>query len=171
MRSLTARPVRLRRGAASARHVVMAAGFFLICVNAHAQSNRTASGGNVRAAIEAGNKKFTDGAAKGDAAMIASAYTTDAEAFPPNSEIVKGRPALQKLWQSVLDSGISTIDLATKEVESSGIIAYEVGTYEMKAKDGKVADHGKYCVVWKHVGGQWLLHRDIWTTSMPQAKK
>jgi uncharacterized protein (TIGR02246 family) len=125
----------------------------------------------VRAAIEAGNKKFADGAAKKDAALIATAYTTDAQAFPPNSDVVKGRPAIQKLWQSVLDSGIAAFELKTMEVESAGNIAYEVGTYAMKTKDGKVADHGKYCVVWKQVNGQWLLHRDIWTTNLPEAKK
>jgi ketosteroid isomerase-like protein len=125
----------------------------------------------VRAAIEAGNKKFVDGAAKHDAALIASAYTEDAEAFPPNSDKVKGRPALQKLWQSVLDSGIAAFELNTTEVDSEGHLAYEVGTYSMKTKDGTVADRGKYCVVWKRVNGQWLLHRDIWTTSLPEAKK
>jgi len=125
----------------------------------------------VRTAIEAGNKKFADGAARRDAVLIASAYTEDAEAFPPNSELVKGRPALQKLWQSVLDSGIAAIDLKTTEVEANGPLAYEVGTYEMKTKDGKVADRGKYCVVWKQFNGQWLLHRDIWTTSVPEARK
>lgn len=132
-----------------------------------------AGGGNaaVRAAIEAGSKKFIDGAAKRDAALIASAYTEDAEAFPPNSDVVKGRPALQKLWQSVLDSGIAAFDLNTTEVEADGNLAYEVGTYVMKTKDGKIADRGKYCVVWKRVNGQWLLHRDIWTTSLPEEKK
>ena len=136
----------------------------------HAQK-AVAGTGEVRAAIEKGNKKFSDGALKKDAALIATAYTTDGEAFPPNSDVVKGRPALQKLWQSVLDSGIAGFELKTSEVESAGNIAYEVGTYAMKTKDGKVADYGKYCVVWKQVDGQWLLHRDIWTTSMPEAKK
>ena len=72
-------------------------------------AQKPAATGNaaVRAAMEAGNKKFADGAAKHDAALIASAYTVDAEAYPPNSGAVKGRPALQKLWQSVLDSGIA----------------------------------------------------------------
>jgi hypothetical protein len=53
----------------------------------------------------------------------------------------------------------------------SGDLAYEVGTYAMKMKNGKVADRGKYCVVWKRVKGQWFLHRDIWSTSMPAATK
>lgn len=153
--------------------VALVFAFVLSGIAAIAQKPAPAAGGNaaVRAAIEAGNKKFADGAIKKDAALIASAYTVDAEAYPPNSGAVKGRPALQKLWQSVLDSGIAGFELKTIEVDSSGPLAYEVGTYAMKTKDGKVADQGKYCVVWKKVNGQWLLHRDIWTTSMPAATK
>jgi uncharacterized protein (TIGR02246 family) len=130
-----------------------------------------AQDGAVRAAIEAGNKKFVNGAAKGDASLIASAYTSDAEAFPPNSDVVRGRPAIEKLWKSVLDSGINGFELVTTEVASQGNLAYEVGTYVMKMKDGKVADRGKYCVVWKKVNGRWLLHRDICSTNLPEAKK
>ncbi len=128
------------------------------------------TGGNVRAAIEAANKTFLDGAAKKNAAIIASVYTEDAEAFPPHEDVVKGRPALQKMWQSVLDAGIA-LDLVTRDIESSGNLAYETGTYSMKTADGAVVDRGKYCVVWKRVGGEWRLHRDIWSTSMPEAKK
>ena len=150
----------------------LAAAALLTAGTARPVRAQQAAGGNaVRAAIEAGNKKFSDGAAKHDAALIATAYTADAEAFPPNSDVVTGRPALQKLWQSVLDSGITGIDLKTTEVESAGNMAYEVGMYTMKTKDGKVADHGKYCVVWKQANGRWLLHRDIWTTNMPEVKK
>jgi uncharacterized protein (TIGR02246 family) len=126
---------------------------------------------DVRAAIEAANNKFMAAAAKGDAATLASLYTPDAEAFPPNADIVKGRAALQKMWQGVLASGIGSMELTTSEVESAGDLAYEVGTYAMKTKDGKVADRGKYVVVWKRVNGQWLLHRDIWSTNMPATTK
>jgi uncharacterized protein (TIGR02246 family) len=123
-----------------------------------------------RAAIDAANKKFAAAFAKKDAAGVAAAYSPDANAFPPNAPIVKGRAAIQKMWQDVIDSGIADLSLATTEVESAGNLAYESGTYEMKTKDGKVADRGKYCVVWKKVNGQWMLHRDIWSTDMPAAK-
>lgn len=123
-----------------------------------------------RAAIEAANKKFSTGAAKADAALIASVYSEDAEAYPPNAEVVRGRAAIQKLWQSVLDSGITGFELNTRDVEAAGNLAYESGTYALRTKDGKVADRGKYCVVWKRVQGRWLLHRDIWNTNMPADK-
>jgi uncharacterized protein (TIGR02246 family) len=123
-----------------------------------------------RAAIEAANQKFVAAFNKQDATGVAAAYSPDANAFPPNSPIVKGRPAIQKMWQDVITSGITSIAIATTEVESAGTIAYEAGTYELKTKDGKVADKGKYCVVWKKLNGQWMLHRDIWSTDMPAAK-
>ena len=65
------------------------------------------------------------------------------------------------------------ITIARRQIlfEAEGNLAYEVGAYALKTKDGKVADRGKYCVVWKRVNGQWLLHRDIWTTNLPEAKK
>jgi len=124
----------------------------------------------VRAAVEAGNKKFSAAVTKGDAAALASLYTTDAEAFPPNSDFVKGRAAIQAMWKGVLDTGVTGAELATTEVEAQGTFASEVGTYVIKLKDGTVADRGKYVVVWKKVGGQWLLHRDIWNTSQPAPK-
>jgi ketosteroid isomerase-like protein len=119
------------------------------------------------AAIDAANKKFAAAFTKGDAAGVAATYSPDANAFPPNAAILKGRAAIQKMWQDVIDSGIASISLGSTEVESAGNIAYESGTYEMKMKDGKVADRGKYCVVWKKVNGQWMLHRDIWSTDLP----
>ena len=124
-----------------------------------------------KAAIDAANSKFVAAFNKKDAAGVAATYSPDANAFPPNASIIKGRPAIQKMWQDVLDSGISSIALATTEVESGGNIAYESGTYEMKTKDGQMADKGKYCVVWKKANGQWMLHRDIWSTDMPVSKR
>lgn len=123
-----------------------------------------------KASIDAANKKFVAAFNKKDAAGVAATYSPDANAFPPNAALIKGRAEIQKMWQGVIDSGITSIALATTEVESGGNIAYESGTYEMKLKDGKVADKGKYCVVWKKVNGQWMLHRDIWSTDMPAPK-
>ena len=148
---------------------------FIVCaiITATAAGQETAksqSAGGVKAAIEAGNKAFEAGMEKGDAAAIAALYSTNAEAFPPNGDVVRGRAAIQKLWQGVHDSGIAGADLDTTEVRADGNLAYEVGTYAMKGKDGKVLDKGKYVVVWIKEGGNWRIHRDIWNTSMPAPK-
>jgi uncharacterized protein (TIGR02246 family) len=126
--------------------------------------------GNARAAIEAANKKFSAAYASGKAGDVAAMYTADAVAFPPNSDVVKGRDGLQKLWQGMIDSGAKAVDLTTTEVEAHGDTAHEAGTYSVKDAAGKVVDHGKYIVIWKQQQGQWKLHRDIWNTSMPAGK-
>jgi uncharacterized protein (TIGR02246 family) len=127
-------------------------------------------GSDVRAAIEAASKQFVAAFAKGDAAQLASMYTADAQAFPPNSDIVRGRDAIRKLWQGVLDAGIKSAPLTTLEVEAHGDTAHEVGTYAMRVEGGKQVDHGKYIVIWKREQGQWRLHRDIWNSSAPATR-
>lgn len=128
---------------------------------------RPATQENVRAAIEANNRRFVAAAAKADPVAIAELYTSNAQAYPPNADIVQGRPAIQALWKSVLDSGIANVTLTTRDVESQGDLAFESGAYEMQLKDGKSVDRGKYIVVWKRESGQWKIHQDIWNTSMP----
>ena len=46
-------------------------------------------------------------------------------------------------------------------------MAFEVGeaTLGLEPKGGKAATAVvKYVVVWKKVGGEWQLHRDIWNS-------
>ena len=104
------------------------------------------------------------------ARRVAALYTQDAQAFPPGGDAVTGRPAIQKFWQGVMDSGVKGAKLTTVEVTAAGDMAHEVGRYELSGADGKRLDHGKYVVVWKRDGGQWKLHRDIWNTSAAPAK-
>jgi uncharacterized protein (TIGR02246 family) len=120
----------------------------------------------VRSAIDNANKQFTALSMKADAAGIARLYAADARAFPPGGDVVTGRMAIQQMWKSVFDSGVGKVEVLTQDVEASGDLATESGNYVITAKDGKVADRGKYNVVWKRVGGQWQLYRDIWNTSM-----
>jgi ketosteroid isomerase-like protein len=138
-----------------------AAAALLVAGTAQAQDSKTA--------IEAGTKGFQAAYNKHDSKAVADFYSSTAEAFPPGGEIVKGRDALAKLWQGAIDAGMVSADLKTIEVHSDGKLAYEVGTYALKTKDGTVADHGKYCAVWLKEGGQWKLHRDIWNTNVPPA--
>ena len=87
--------------------------------------------------------------------------------MPPNSEPVKGRPAIEKLFQMMMAAGINGVSLTAQEVEAHGNIATEVGAYSVKDSTGKELDRGKYMVVWKRIEGQWKLHRDIWNSSNP----
>jgi ketosteroid isomerase-like protein len=116
------------------------------------------------------NARFGELLSNGDAAGIVAMYAAEAQVFPPNSDIVSGATAIQKLWQGVIDSGVKGAKLTTLDVTAGGDLASESGRYEMAGADGKTLDRGKYVVVWKRVGGQWKLFRDIWNTSMPAAR-
>ena len=122
---------------------------------------------DVRAALEAGNRKFEAAVSRGDGAALAALYTSDGQLLPAQSDVVTGTKAIGEFWQGVFDSGIKAATLTTIEVSSHGDTAHHVGRYELHAADGKGLDKGKYLVIWKKEGGTWKLHRDIWTTSVP----
>ena len=126
-----------------------------------------------RAAIEAANAKFSDAFARGDAKALAAMYTSDAIAFPPDSDMVHGNEAIGEFWKATRDSGVQTAALTTVDVGRSGDVAYEVGkvslTIQPAGKELTTAV-AKYVVVWKRqADGSWKLHRDIWN-SVPAKK-
>lgn len=126
--------------------------------------------GGVKAQIDKANAAFTAALAKGDAAALAGMYTSDAQVLPPNSEVVRGADAIQKVWQSAIEMGAKSMKLESTEVEAHGTMAHEVGSYAVHGADGKELDRGKYVVIWKREQNAWKLHRDIWNTSMPTAR-
>ena len=125
---------------------------------------------DVKAAIESQNKAWGAAVAKGDATALAALYTETAKAYPPNGPAVSGRAAIGELFGGMLASGIRSVTLTASEVTGSGDSAQEVGTYVIKTPDGRLADQGKYIVLWKKEAGQWRLHRDIWNSDAPAAK-
>ena len=126
-----------------------------------------------RAAIEAANVKFSKAFEAGDANALAALYTADAIAFPPDSEMVKGRKAIGEFWKGTQQSGVKSAVLTTVDVGRSGDVAYEVGTVlltiQPQVKAATTAS-AKYVFVWKRqADGSWQLHRDIWN-SLPSGK-
>jgi ketosteroid isomerase-like protein len=107
---------------------------------------------------------------RGDAAGMAALYTEAGQLLPPNSDFVVGKPALQALFQGLMNMGIKTVKLETAETEGYGDTASEVGRYTLEDEGGQVFDQGKYIVIWKQEAGQWKLHRDIFNSSLPAPK-
>ncbi len=109
----------------------------------------TAQTPSVRAAVEKGNQEFITFFGQGNGEKIGALYSANAEVFPPNSDVVRGRDAIAKFWQSVIDSGIKGATVTTVEVHAFGNTAYEVGRYALTGEGGKPLDSGKYVVIWK----------------------
>jgi len=124
-----------------------------------------------RAKVLAGNKKFMTAFGQKNAGALAKLYTKGGQLLPPGSEVVTGAAAIQVFWQGALDAGLAQVTLDTVEVEGHRDTAIEVGRYTLRGPDGKVADAGKYLVIWKVEGRSWKLHRDIWNSSPPSPPK
>lgn len=129
----------------------------------------TASGSNIRNAIEAASKGFAEALSKGDAAKIADMYAEGARVMPPNGPMVQERQKIQEFWQGFINSG-AKLSLSTSYVEAQGNVAIEVGTYEMISPDNK-RDIGKFVVVWRRYKKDWKLAHDIWNSDMPVSNK
>jgi uncharacterized protein (TIGR02246 family) len=114
-------------------------------------------------AIAAINRQFEEAARKGDLDRLASLYTADAMAFPPDGPIGKGREDIKQMWGSVATQmGLKDVRLETLDLEQAGDTAYEVGEATLTHSGGTAIV--KFIVVWKIVDGQWRLHRDIWNS-------
>ena len=115
------------------------------------------------------NKLFMDAFSDGDAEKVAGFYTANCRFLPDNSHPVDGRANVQELLQSMMDGGVSSIELITCEVEDCGDTAVEVGRVVMRGGDDEILDDGKFIVIWKKEDDGWRLHRDIVNSSLPSS--
>ena len=66
----------------------------------------------------------------GDAKAVAALYTDDAVEMPPNEPAVKGRAAIQQLYEMNFKAAkISDFSLTHVESRSSGDTGYDTGTF------------------------------------------
>ena len=137
-----------------------------VASSSHLQSARTTDG--AAAEITAGNARFMEAFARGDAAGVAACYTRDAQLLPSHSDFVTGVRAIEEFWKGAMGLGIASARLESIEVENFGDAALEIGRYGLAGADGATIDRGKYIVVWHREEGTMRIHRDIWTTSLPQ---
>ena len=113
--------------------------------------------------IEAVNAKWVQLFNKGDFDGMAKLYTADATAFPPGSPMVKGRPAIGKMWKSMAEQvgnpRVTILDLK----RLSPTAAREIGTFSLTTKGPSPKEiSGKYLVLWERVWDGWKISADIW---------
>jgi uncharacterized protein (TIGR02246 family) len=120
-----------------------------------------AAADDVQKAIQTNNAGLVADLLRGDAKAVAERYTSDAAVFPPSGSVARGTAAIEAFWTAALTAGIEDVELTTTTVESAGDLAYEEGTVSITDGKGQTTQE-HYIVVWKRVGGEWKLHRDIW---------
>ena len=116
-----------------------------------------------QAEIVAANGKWMTYFNKGDFDGVASLYTADATALPPNSPMVKGRAAIGAMWKGMGEQ-ITNPKVTTLDVKRLGpAAAREIGTFSLTTKGSPPKEvTGKYVVIWQRVGKDWKLATDIW---------
>lgn len=117
--------------------------------------------------IEKANRTFMENLRKGDSVSLSKGYTQNAKFMIPNSPAVAGRPGIQSVFASFINSGATNIDLKSTEVWGNEDLITEEGTYTLATADGAQLDKGKYMVLWKKEDGNWKLFRDIFNSDMP----
>lgn len=129
----------------------------LFAVSASAQTKGT---------IQQLNDKWDAAFNKGDAAALSAMYAEDAYVLPPGHEMITGRSAIEAFWrqaaQQVGDAKLVTLDVLPLGPGA----AREIGTVTLETKARPPRQTvGKYVVVWRRIGGRWLLATDIWNAN------
>jgi uncharacterized protein (TIGR02246 family) len=119
-------------------------------------------------AIDQANARLEALQKKGDAAGMRDMYTEDAILLPAGGPCTGGREAIGAFWAKKLGPGVNDVQLTTREIVPLGDdLAYEVGHYETTPQDAAPVS-GDYLVLWKHTGGEWKLHVDIFNEDKPE---
>ena len=101
-----------------------------------------------------------------DADSLTALYAEDAVVAPPNAPAIFGRDAIRADNRETFDAGEVAVELEDFEIIIQGDLGYKAGRYRMRAGDTLV-DRGKYLEIWRKIDGEWMLHRDIWNSSLP----
>jgi ketosteroid isomerase-like protein len=128
-------------------------------------------------------KKTTDefNAASKDALMSGSAdksnayYEENAYELNPGMAMIKGKAAILAAQNGMMKSGMKIMAVSMNQVDlqASGKLATEIGTYEMTIwmpQIASVTDHGKYITLWRQqADGSWKVYADSYNSDTPMA--
>jgi uncharacterized protein (TIGR02246 family) len=120
----------------------------------------------VRRAIDAGNRQWSEGWRKADAVMVANIFAEDGVQLGKGGKVIKGRAQIQERQKTAMqgvDPGVK-VTVTTLNVWLDGDTAYETGTYKYeymeKGKPG--TDTGRFVTVWKRQkDNSWKLSMDM----------
>ncbi len=120
-----------------------------------------------RKEIEEANRIYCEVLRKGDAAGIAKFFTEDGKSMGPNEPAAVGREQIQALYAKFIADGATVLELDIKGIWGTEALMAEEGLFKFSNKEGKELDRGKYIVLWKKIGGEWKLFRDIYNSDLP----
>ena len=118
-----------------------------------------------KSALEARTGAWMEAFSAKDIDAMTAFYAEDAVLLPPNAPAIFGRDAISATMQEMFVAGLG-IELEDLEIKVAGNLGYKAGRYRTRGEDGSLIDRGKYIEIWSKIDGNWVLHRDIWNSSV-----
>jgi len=119
---------------------------------------------DVAAEINKQNAKYMTAFNEGDVDAVMKLHTKNVRTMMPDQPAAVGHEAVRAAIASETSGPAKlTLHLAATDVHAAGDTAYEKGQWTMLVQpDGAedITDSGPYLVIWKKVGGEWLIHFD-----------
>ncbi|MBB2205912.1 YybH family protein [Gluconacetobacter takamatsuzukensis] len=120
------------------------------------------------AAVKAVTERFAADLARGDLKAISLLYTDDAKLLPPNEEAISGRPAILAYFEKTLQPAlVGGARFSHYEIYGDGDGATSISELEVLDGKGRVAERGRQTIVLLRQGGEWKIHRDMWSDDSP----
>jgi uncharacterized protein (TIGR02246 family) len=120
----------------------------------------TAARDTARQALEARQREFTAALAARDADRMAALFADDAVLHVANMPPVEGRDNIAQFYGKTFQFlSASRSAPETLHVADAGDLAYTTGsvTNEFRRPEGPVEYAGKYVLIWRVVGREWMI--------------
>jgi ketosteroid isomerase-like protein len=103
---------------------------------------------------------------------ILTFYAPKAAFLQPNGERITGSAALRTLFQNIMATFNSDLMLNSRNLETSGELAYDSGDFEETltniASGAKISSKGSYLMIYKRQSnGSWQIVQHVWTGIPP----
>ena len=109
------------------------------------------------------NKTWNDAFNRGDASELAHLYAEDAVLSPEDGSVIKGRKAIEVLFQSFFDNGLHDHRITTYSYHMNGTNLYQVSKWQASAKDEQSMFSGVLTSIYKRdQQGNWKAHVHTW---------
>jgi uncharacterized protein (TIGR02246 family) len=111
-------------------------------------------------------RQWEDARNSRDADAMAEVYTEDAKVLPPDAPVVEGRAAIRTFFRNLFEARPEPADFDEREIVVLGNYTWRQGIYSVPLADGSI-EYGKFIQLWKREGGDWKLHRSMWSPNGP----
>ncbi|HEY4305351.1 MAG TPA: SgcJ/EcaC family oxidoreductase [Gemmatimonadaceae bacterium] len=120
------------------------------------------------AAIKATAERWATTFQSGDLGKLVVMYTEDARLLPNGSDAVIGRDAIFEFSKATQGSETpDVVQFANFAFYGAGSVVTECSDFTMSDPEGKLKMRRKQILLRMYQAGEWLIHRDIWTTNGP----